>query len=225
MKSAQTRIRLIGILIGLSVCLYSCTFSAKTTKRLFKESENEQYDVIIVPGMPFEEAQGAWGRIMKGRVYWSKYLYDRGIAKNVMYSGGAVYTPYTEAEIMKLYAVALGIPEQNIYTETRAEHSTENVYYSYQKARKLGFKKIAVASDHFQTKSLRRFIRKRVSPDVKLIPFVVDTLKKIGPDMKTPIIDFRMAFKEEFISIKDRESVWKRWRGTRGHNIDTLAYR
>jgi len=59
---------------------------------------------------------------MKGRVYWSKYLYDRGIGKNIMYSGNAVYTPYFEGEIMALYAKAIGIPPEHIYTELKAEH-------------------------------------------------------------------------------------------------------
>jgi uncharacterized SAM-binding protein YcdF (DUF218 family) len=29
---------------------------------------------------------------------------------------------------------SIGIPRENIFTETKAEHSTENIYYSYKKA-------------------------------------------------------------------------------------------
>lgn len=162
---------------------------------------------------------------MRGRVYWSKYLYDKGIAKNIMYSGSSVYSPYYESVIMSLYAGALGVPKQHIFTETKAEHSTENIFYSYKKARQLGFKRIAVASDPFQTKLLRRYIRKKVSPDIDVIPFVLDTLKKLEQTMTDPKIDFKQAFNKNFISLKKREGFWKRLKGTRGLNVDTTLYK
>lgn len=216
--------RLLLIFISLYCLLSSCgcAFSSKTRQRLFSRAEKKQYDVIIVPGMPFENE--LWGRTVKGRVYWSKYLYDRGIAKNIIYSGAAVYSPYYEGKIMAQYAVALGIPATHVFTEDHAEHSTENIYYSYKLAKKLGFTKIALASDPFQTKRLRKFIRKRVDPAVDIIPFVTDTLKLIEPHMIDPTIDFQRSFKKDFISLTKREGLLKRWRGTRGKNIDTTLY-
>jgi uncharacterized SAM-binding protein YcdF (DUF218 family) len=202
--------------------LFSCSFSSKTCKRLYNEAAKNKYDLIVVPGVPFENLK--WGKTMKGRIYWSKFLYDQGIAKNIMYSGSSVYTPYTEAEIMALYAEGIGIPKQNIFTEPRAEHSTENIYYSYKKAKLLGFKNIALASDPFQTKSLRTYIRKKIDPQVALIPIVIDTLKKMEPSMIDPQIDYQQAFKPGFVSIRKRENFWKRLRGTLGYNIDSTAY-
>jgi uncharacterized SAM-binding protein YcdF (DUF218 family) len=162
---------------------------------------------------------------MKGRIYWAKHLYDRGIAKNIMFSGSAVYSPYYEAEIMALYGEAIGIPKEHIFTETRAEHSTENIYYSYQKARKAGYKKIALASDPFQTKMLRRFIRRKVDRQVMLIPFVIDTMKVIETTMKDPEIAFDKAHHSEFRSLKKREGFWKRLTGTLGWRIDREIYK
>ncbi|MFT3747806.1 MAG: YdcF family protein [Agriterribacter sp.] len=214
-----------GIIILFSCCLIAaCTYSAKSSRRLLKEAEaNAPYDAIVVPGIKFENNR--WDTVMKGRVYWSKFLFDKGIAKNIIYSGAAVYTPYYEAEIMAMYAEAIGIPKANIYTETKAEHSTENIYYGYKKALQLGFKKVALASDPFQTKMLRKFIRKKVSKDVAVIPFVIDTLKMLQPAMITPSIPYEKAFKQDFISIKKRDSFWHRFRGTIRGNIDTTAYR
>lgn len=201
----------------------SCSYSAKATRQLLQKAENSgPFDVIIVPGIPFEN--GKWDRIMKGRIYWSKYLFDKGIAKNIMYSGSAVYTAYYEAEIMAMYAKAIGIPQKNIYTETRAEHSTENAYYGYKKAQQLGFERIALASDPFQTKLLRRYVKKKVGPGMVLIPMVVDTMKAMEPLMIDPYINPQAAFKPGFISIKERESLWRRLRGTLRGNIDTTAY-
>jgi hypothetical protein len=206
-----------------TIIFQSCSFTEKTTKQLYNESKEKTYDVVVVPGVPFENGQ--WSRTMKARVYWSKFLFDRGIAKNIMYSGSSVYSPYYEAEIMSLYAQAIGIPRENILTEIKAEHSTENIYYSYRKAKLLGFDRIALASDPFQTKLLRRYTRKKVSPNVKLIPMVMDSMKIMESQMADPIIDPRNAINKDFISITERENFWKRWRGTRGQNVDTSAYK
>lgn len=197
--------------------------SSKSTKKLLKEAEeNGPYDLIIVPGIPFEKDQ--WSRTMKARVYWSKYLFDKGLAKNIMYSGGAVYTPYVEAEVMALYGEAIGIPRENIFTETKAEHSTENIYYSYKKAQKLNFNHIALATDPFQTKMLRRFVRKKVSKDIDCIPMVFDTLKTMEQTMIDPTINFDSLKVKDFQSLPEKQGFWKRLRGTRGLNIDKKAY-
>jgi hypothetical protein len=151
-------------------------------------------------------------------------LYDQGIAKNVMYTGSAVYSPYCEAEIMALYGAELGIPNEHIFTETKAEHSTENVYYSYKKAKKLGFNKIALATDPFQAKMLRSFIEKKMEANIALIPIVFDTLNAMTPSMYDPKIEYEKALVENFVSITEREGFWKRLKGTRGLNMDTTAY-
>lgn len=203
--------------------LTSCAYSSKTCTKLLLKSMAEPYDIIIVPGVPLEN--GKWSYTMKGRVCWSKYLYDKGITKNVIYSGAAVYTPYYEAEIMALYAEKLGIPMEHVFTEIRAEHSTENVYYSYKKAKKLGFRRIALASDQFQTKSLKRFTRIKVSDKVGFIPIVADTLEPITSKMQDPEIDISKAFVKDFKSLPERENFFKRLKGTRGLDIDTTAYR
>jgi len=210
-----------SILILAALCLLvltSCNFSKKTCKRLYAQASKEQFDLIIVPGAPFENNK--WGKIVKGRVYWAKFLFDKGIAKNIMFSGSSVYSPYYESIIMSLYAEAIGIPKGNIFTETKAEHTTENVYYSYEKAAQLGFKKIAVASDPFQTKMVGRFTRRKVSSDIMMIPFVSDTLKMIEPEMIDPEIDYQKAFNPNFKSITKNQSFWKRLMGTMGKNID-----
>jgi uncharacterized SAM-binding protein YcdF (DUF218 family) len=211
------------ILLVLPILLCSCTFSRKACLRMLEDSMKNPYDIVIVPGVPFEDSIWSW--TMKGRIYWSKYLYDKEVTKNVMYSGSAVYTPYVEGRIMALYAVALGIPEENVFSETMAEHSTENVYYSYKKARKLGFKRIALATDQFQAKMLKRFTEKIVSQEVGIIPIVIDTLEALQPSMVDPEIAYQKAFVKDFKALPERENFRERFRGTRGLDIDTTLYR
>ena len=217
------RKKLLASFICCCVLFNSCMFSSKKTRHYYNKAKQHTYDMIIVPGVPFYEKEN-WSRTMKARVYWSKFLFDNGIAKNIMYSGSAVYSPYYEARIMALYAEAIGIPKENIFIETRAEHSTENIYYSYKKSKKLGFNSVALASDPFQTKQLKSYVRKKVSRDIVLIPIVFDTLRKMEPEMKDPVIDYQQAFVKDFIPITKRENFWKRLRGTFGKNLDEKAY-
>ncbi len=189
---------------------------------MFVETMDESYDVVIVPGVPFHD--GEWSRIMKARVYWSQYLYEQGIVKNIIYTGSAVYSPYYEAEIMALYAKAIGIPEDIIYTETHAEHSTENAYYGYQLAKKLGFKSVALSSDPYQTKMVSRFVRRNVSKEIRIMPIIFDTLRTLHPIMIDPVIDYNQALDSNYSSLYKREGFFKRLKGTMGRNIDTGIY-
>lgn len=209
----------IVILSGffLSVIINSCSYSAKTAKQLLAASKATAYDIVVVPGVPLEN--GKWSKTMRGRIYWAKYLYDQGITKNILFSGSAVYTPYYEGIVMALYAVALGVPKEHVFYETKAEHSTENIYYSCIKAKQLGFKKIALASDPFQTKSLRLFAHKKSGPDIGMIPMVLDTLKMLEPSMIDPVIDIQQAYDSNFVSLKKRQGFFKRLKGTLGYNI------
>jgi uncharacterized SAM-binding protein YcdF (DUF218 family) len=179
-----------------------------------------KFDAVIVPGIPFKN--GSWDSVMKARVIWSWVLYKNGIAKNIIYSGGAVYSPYIEALIMGLYAQKLGIPHEHIFYDTMARHSTENVYYSYLLAKKHGFKSLALATDPFQSFLLKGFTRKRFGSPIYHIPFVTDSLKVYNH--LNPQIDPISARVSNFEPITNQESFWKRMRGTMGRDIDWSKY-
>lgn len=213
------RIKWISILtMALLTLLSSCIFFApsRAHKKFEKAQAKAPYDAIIVPGVPYDSSYGKWSDIMKLRVYWSHYLYTQGIAKNVIYSGSSVYTPYVESKIMALYAEQLGIPKEHIFLDTNAEHSTENVYYSYYLAQRAGFCKIAVATDPFQSYLLRRF-PKKMGMKIDFIPMVFKTMGTF--DMKDLTISPESARAARFVALPERESFWKRFKGTLGKNI------
>lgn len=175
--------------------------------------DNERsFDVAIVPGVPFYNNK--WDTVMKGRVIWAVHLFEKNIIRNIIFSGGAVYSPYYEAKVMGLYAQQLGVPAKNIFYETKAEHSTENIFYSYELARKQGFKSIALVTDPFQSSLTKRFTRKRFGTKIYHLPFLVDTLKK--HNHIDPPIEPATALQTEFKSILEREKFFRRFRGTLG---------
>ena len=172
------------------------------------------YDAIIVPGVPFNDT--SMSKILFGRIYWSYYLFSKGITKNIIYSGSAVYTPFVEAKIMSLYANELGVPSDRIFLETRAEHSIENVYYSYLIAKKMGFKKVALATDPVQSRMMKR-PSKKLKINIDFIPFSFDFLDSLNiEDIQIPSEE---AYIENFVSIEERESFIKRFMGTIGKHI------
>ena len=213
-------LRLISLVV-ITFLISGCMLTKTKSEKIYKESKAKVYDAIIVPGIPFNGK--VWNRTMKGRIYWAKHLYDSGIARNIIFSGSSVYTPYCEGEIMAMYAREIGISTNHIFIEDKAEHSTENVYYSFKLAQQLGFKKVALATDPFQGSMLKKFVRKKVE-NIDILPIVFNVLRKMEPDMIDPAIDDSSAFRSTFVSILDRESKLKRFRGTLGLNINTSYY-
>lgn len=183
-------------------------------KAYHKGVENQPYDAIIVPGFPFNGEK--WDMVLQMRIHWAKYLYQKGYTKNVIFSGSAVATHFTESKVMATYAEALGIPGENLFTEEKAEHSTENVYYSYRLAKTLGFKKIALATDPIQTSYMRKFIKKFELP-IGLLPTVIDTLKIL--DLYEPEINPEKAIRKDFVKLSSRENFFQRFKGTMGQYI------
>lgn len=205
------------LLIFVFVSQSSCISYKKRPARLFKTiiDKGLTFDAGIVPGYPFDGQK--WDTIVKGRVLWAKYLYDKGIIRNIIFSGAAVYSPYYEAIIMGLYGEALGIPTNHIFYDTLAQHSTENIFYSYQIARKQGFKSLALVTDSVQSSLTKRFTKRRFETKIYHIPFLSDTLLKLNH--VNPVIDPSTAFKKNFVSIKDEEKKFRRFRGTLGSFI------
>lgn len=183
-----------------------------------KAQRQAPYDAVIVPGFP--HIKDSMTVVVQNRVIWAWYLYSKGMVKNVIFSGGAVYSPYKEAEIMALYAIQLGIPREHVFIEIQAEHSTENLYYSYKIAEQNGFNRVAVATDATQSSFMYSINNHRFKIPVDFIPIVNDTLKQL-PRIK-PDINQDTALVADFVSIIDRQSLWKRLRGTRGVKVDRM---
>lgn len=205
----------IAILAVLAILVSSC-INMSARKSFERYGGHGPYGAIIVPGVPFEN--GEWSEIMKIRVHWAVYLYEQGLTENIIFSGSAVYSPYVESRIMALYAAELGIPKENIYTEERAEHSSENLYYSYRIAKDNNLGRVALATDPFQGSFLRGFANKIKLHDIGFLPIVFDTLGKL--DLTTPQIDPTTAYVDDFVSITKRENGLIRFQGTMGKYIE-----
>jgi uncharacterized SAM-binding protein YcdF (DUF218 family) len=202
-----------------ALCFTYADTEAKTEKQLPDgQKALEHYDVIIVPGVPYKDPK--LEIIFKARMLWANYLYQNGVADNIIFSGGAVYNSFVEGKIMKIYADSLHIPSAHTFAEIQAEHSTENVYYSLLLAKQLGFKKIAVATDQYQAIIIRNFMKKNC-PDVDLV--LIDYKKINLITAPWPEIEPSSACTDNFVSLVERENKVKRLKGTLGKNINYVS--
>ncbi len=176
------------------------------------------YDAVIVPGIKYDTLEQQTNGF-NARIIWAKTLFDRGITKNIIFSGAACYSPYVEGQTMKLIAEAMGVPAAHVFAETKAEHGKENVYYSYLLAQKLGFKKVALAADPYQAFFLEGFIQTNL-PEMGILPIAVDSLKKLY--LPLPAIDASPAFVKDFVPLNKRESFGTRIKHTNHNNLPDL---
>ena len=221
------KLRIVYVLLG-GLILTSCAtehyfnvgisipsgFSRHAKKSFAKLKKKNAYDVIIVPGVPYNPDHVS--TIMKVRILWAKYLFEQGYARNIIFSGSSVYSPYIEGAAMKIIADSMGIPANHTFIESTAEHSTENIYYSWKMAKKMGFKRIALATDPFQSISLQAFIRK-YCPNVESVPVVFDQIDFYESTL--PKIDLTHVSVSDFVSLVKRKSFRQRFAGTRGKRI------
>lgn len=198
------RVRLAVLCTVVITVTNSCGLVNRLANNSAENMPGAPYDVIIVPGLPYNATKA--NPIYKARMLWAKWLYDRKIARNIIFSGAAVHNPYIEGQAMKIMADSLGIPSKNTFAEIHAQHTTENVDYSIQLARQLGFKKIAIATDPMQSHYIRKFLD-RWKLNVVLVPFPLQMMPAYYKE-KVPAINATGAFIKDFIPVDKRETAY-----------------
>lgn len=97
-------------------------------RRLRRKCKSHIYDCVVVCGYPANN-DGSPSAFMKTRVKKAAELILEGRAKYLILSGGAVANSYIEAEVMKAYAMELGIKEEVIIEEKKAVSTYHNMMY------------------------------------------------------------------------------------------------
>ena len=62
-----------------------------------KEAPTEPFDVMVVPGCPTRQ-DGSPSNCLLARSAWGAVLYHRGWTRHLITSGGAVHSPFVEAD-------------------------------------------------------------------------------------------------------------------------------
>lgn len=191
-------LRFVFSLVMVVALFNSCTLPERVTRANKKYLKNAPYDVVIVPGYPYK-SNDQYKMLFNIRVFFAKELYEKGLTKNIIFSGGAAHTPYMEGRIMKTIADSLGLPAEHTFVEEKSMHSTENAKYGTKMARKMGFKKIAIATDPYQF-SYMTLILRFFAPRTKILTFPPDQMPDYNKPL--PLVDSTDAFVKDFVPIE-----------------------
>ncbi|MGB0403309.1 MAG: YdcF family protein [Salibacteraceae bacterium] len=190
--------KLLFAIIAISIYTLNGCMTLNPSPTIIKSFRQGPYDAIFVPGCPYMKPE--YESLLVSRVYWSKYIWEQGMTDRILYSGAAVYTPFVESKIMREIAICAGVDSNIIRIETKAQHSSENLFYCHQMAIDSGWKNVALATDVFQMSVLQKYID-AMDYDIKLLPL---DFGQLGMTEKFDIsIDPRKAYVENFIPITD----------------------
>jgi hypothetical protein len=195
--------------------LLSITLILSASESMAKK-EQKIYDAVIIPGYPFNP-DGKMNAIYRMRLAWAFELYETGRTQHIILSGGAVHSPYVEAEIFAMYLMGKGIPANALILERNAEHSLENVFYSMEIAEKYGFEKVAVATDMWQSGMIQflAMVEKHDLSKVDFLPAKFSIVNRYWKSFEFEI-DHQLAMTDDFVPLVARKDKKTRRQGTHG---------
>lgn len=194
-------LRLTGLLLLVVTAFSSCAiFHHSTALTYHKHATAAPYDAVIIPGHPYDSANAS--PMFKARLLWAVELHRKGIAKHIIFSGGAVHTPYVEAVAMKNFAIKLGVPDSCITVEPHARHTHENISLGTKLADHKGFCRVAIATDPIQTWAIKNLWNK-AHRHVSLLPFDFRDMPHYY-NTNLPTADVAAAYVHNFVPLKSR---------------------
>jgi len=119
----------------------------------------KKYDCMIVCGYPAKE-NGEPSELMKTRVERAVELWENKRASYLIFSGAAVANRHVEAQVMKSYAVSLGVPKDCIIEEKRAVSTYHNMMYCSEIMKEKNFCDCIVVTNGWHIRKARHYARK-----------------------------------------------------------------
>lgn len=165
-KARAKVLRSIFITLSLYIFLFYTPFVWFLARPLTIAETPEKSDCIVV----FAGGVGESGRAGEGyeeRVQYAVELFNRGFAKEVIFSSGYAYV-YKEPLLMKALAISQGIPSDAVILEGKASNTYENVEFTKEILNAKGWRKIILVSSpyHMLRASL---VFKRIAKDIRVV--------------------------------------------------------
>jgi uncharacterized SAM-binding protein YcdF (DUF218 family) len=187
------------LLFFLLAAIQSCSLEKRVATFNKRSLKQAPFDAIIVPGYPFDAASNSI--LFNVRMFFAKDLYEKGITRNIIFSGAATHTHFEEGQIMKTFADSLGIPPDHSFVEPKALHSNQNAVYGRKLAKQLGFKNVVVATDPYQF-SYMTLLLKIYTPRMKIVSFKPMEMPVYNKEL--PAIDTSSLIIPNFVPFKER---------------------
>jgi len=119
------------------------------------DTHQAQFDAIVVLGTP-SNRDGSISPEQRSRVLEGVSEYGRHIAPRIILTGGAAHNSVVEAHTMAVFAKSLGMPEDAVIEEGKADNTIENVFYTTAILRQHGWKsaEFVTSPDHIERAAL-----------------------------------------------------------------------
>ncbi|MGE5549762.1 MAG: YdcF family protein [Bacteroidota bacterium] len=105
-------------------------------------------DLAVVPGNTINP-DGTPSKRLQGRLDAALVLFNSGHCRAILVSGGIGSEGYDEAEVMKAYLVANGVPASAIFTDNQGVNTFETARYTAKLVREKGFNRPILVSQFF----------------------------------------------------------------------------
>lgn len=124
-----TSIYIIAILLTIatnSITIYSTRDEIHNFSKVIQNSEQNQYDAILVLGCGVVRNQPS--PLLQERLDAGIELYKKGVAPKIIMSGDHGREDYDEVNVMKSYAIQQGVPSEDIFMDHAGFSTYESVY-------------------------------------------------------------------------------------------------
>ena len=140
------------LFVRISCCLLLAACAAVIVNLFLIPSHNTSathFDTIIVLGNP-AQLDGQPSPEARERVLEAVREYKAGVAPSIIMTGGAAHNRYIEGHVMVAYAIGQGVPASALLSESHAQNTIQNIYYSAQIMQQRGWHTAEVISspDH-----------------------------------------------------------------------------
>jgi uncharacterized SAM-binding protein YcdF (DUF218 family) len=135
---------------------------------LLTNTKHANFDVIIVLGNP-ANSDGSPGEIMRQRVLKALELFRDGRAKHMLFTGGAVYNSYVQAEVMAELARSLGVPGSACVTEPKSRNTYQNLFKAIEILRQNRWSSALIVTSLYHVKRTA-FILSHFDLDYQVVP-------------------------------------------------------
>ena len=165
-KTENRRVRKLIIILVLGYFIvFQTPFIWFLASPLKIDDVVKKADAIVVFGGGVGET-GSPGKSTIERARFAADLYKKGFASKVIFSSGYTYK-YNDAENMKVFAVSMGVPKEDIMLELKANNAYENVLYSSQIVRSSGLSSIILISAPYNMKRVS-LVYNKIAKDIKV---------------------------------------------------------
>ncbi len=152
----------------------------------YKDISRDLINSMLFENIEYSDTNSDMGIVMgsysavKYRVPRAVALYNKGLVKNFIFSGGKMLIDsgiYEEADIMKDFAIKSGLPSSNIYTACNSHSTFESLKNAFDLLKSIEYftpKNITLITTSFHMKRCLLLVDKMFSKDINIIPCPVN---------------------------------------------------